>query len=337
MEFLAELGGFAAKTLLIVGSIIVILAFLFHSANRGKSRSHLDIEKLNNRFKSFRRHLQGHILSRKAYKAIMKQAKKEQKADSEPRTSRMFVLDFDGDIRASAVSSLREEITAVLAVSKPGDEVVLRLESGGGMVTSYGLAASQLARLKPHDVKLTVCVDKIAASGGYMMACVADRILCAPFAVVGSIGVIAQVPNFNRLLKKHDIDYKEITAGEFKRTVTILGEITEPGLEKFRSQIESTHRLFKSFVSKYRPNLDISQVATGEHWYGIEAVDLGLVDEVLTSDDYIFSKYETADIYKIRYHSRKKLADRLSESLGKATHNLVQKLWTDLDRSRFGS
>lgn len=337
MEFLSELGLFALKTLLVVGSIIIVISFIIQASHRGKTRAHLDIEKLNSRYRSFRRQIQGHVLGKKAYKNLLKQDKKTLKKNAEPKSSRIFVLDFDGDIRATAVSALREEITAILSVAQAGDEVVVRLESGGGLVTSYGLASSQLARLKERQVRLTVSVDKIAASGGYMMACVADRILCAPFAVIGSIGVIAQVPNLHKLLKKHDIDYREVTAGEFKRTITVFGEITEPGLQKFKSQIEETHTLFKNYVSSHRPNVDIAKVATGEYWYGTQALELGLVDEITTSDDYLFNRFETADIFRINYQAKKRLSEKLSESISHAGHTLIHKLWSDLDRTRFGS
>lgn len=336
MEFLSELGLFTAKLILIAGAVLILIAFAMQSSNRGRQRAQLEIEKLNRRFRSYRRQLQGHVLNKKEFKSLLKGEKKARKSE-EQKPSRLFVVDFDGDIRASGVESLREEVTAILSVAKPGDEVVVRLDSGGGLVTHYGLAASQLMRFKSHQVRLTVCVDKIAASGGYMMACVADRILAAPFAVVGSIGVVAQVPNIHKLLRRHDIDYREITAGEYKRTISVFGEITEPGMEKFKSQIEETHVLFKTFVNSHRPALKIEQVATGEHWYGTQAVDLGLVDEIRTSDDYLFDRYESADIYRVQYHGKKRWADRLSDSLTRTTHGLLRRVWSDLDRSRFNS
>ena len=109
---------------------------------------------------------------------------------------------------------------------------------------AYGLAASQMQRIRDKKLKLTVCVDKVAASGGYMMAVVADKIIAAPFAVLGSIGVLAQVPNFHRLLKKHDVDFEMLTAGKYKRTLTMFGENTDKGREKFQEDIEDTHVLF---------------------------------------------------------------------------------------------
>jgi len=224
------------------------------------------------------------------------------------------VLDFQGDLRAAAVASLREEVTAVLNVARPGeDEVLLRLESAGGLVHSYGLAAAQLLRLRERGVRLTVVVDKVAASGGYMMACVAERIVAAPFAVVGSIGVIAQLPNFHRLLKKHDVDYEQFMAGEFKRTVTLFGENTEQGRRKFQEEIDDAHALFKDFVKTHRPQVLLEQVATGEHWYGARALECRLVDELCTSDAVLLAARAEADVYEVSYGVRKPLLARVLE------------------------
>jgi hypothetical protein len=118
------------------------------------------------------------------------------------RTKSLFVMRFPGDVRASQVNELREEVTAVVRTAKPGDEALLVLESGGGTVTGYGLAAGQLKRFKEAGMKLTVCVEQVAASGGYMMCCVADRIVASPMAVLGSIGVISDIPNFYERLAK---------------------------------------------------------------------------------------------------------------------------------------
>ena len=340
MDFVLEIASFLLKTLMVVVAIGTVLLFLVQaiSSGRRRMREGLEVEKLNDQYKSFRQQLQSRLLGKKEFKSLAKSAKKERKLDAaKPRETRAFVLDFDGDIRATATDDLREEVTAILSIAKPGDEVILRLESGGGLVTSYGLASSQLVRFRAAGVKLTICVDKIAASGGYMMACTADQILAAPFAVVGSIGVIAQVPNFNKVLKKHDVDYREVTAGEYKRTITMFGEITEKGLEKFRSQLDETHLLFKDFIHKNRPSLDIQKVATGEHWYGTQALELGLIDKITTSDDYVVSLFDAHDVYRVKHHSKKKLADRFSESFATLVHRIAVKLWSDVNRSRFGN
>ena len=238
-----------------------------------------------------------------------KEAKAGKKAKADKRN--VFVLDFHGDIKASHVHQLREEISVILATATKGDEVAIRLESGGGMVHAYGLAAAQLARIKDAGLTLTVCVDKIAASGGYMMACVADRILAAPFAVVGSIGVVAQVPNFHELLEKHDIDVDVFTAGKYKRTVTMFGKNSPEDKEKFQQELEETHQLFQDFVTKYRPQLDLNQVATGEHWYGEDALKLNLVDELATSDSYLMTLMAEQQVYALHTRTKPTLAEKL--------------------------
>ncbi|WP_066963816.1 protease SohB [Microbulbifer sp. Q7] len=236
---------------------------------------------------------------------------KPQNAEGSEHRKRLFVVHFDGDIKASALSNLREEITAILQVAQKDDEVVVVLESPGGMVANYGLAASQLARVRSAGVKLTIAVDKVAASGGYMMACVADRILAAPFAMLGSIGVVAQLPNFHRLLQRNDVDFELFTAGEYKRTVTMFGENTAEGKEKFQSDLEEIHTLFQHFVSEYRPQLDIAKVATGEVWFGQRALDLALVDELKTSDEYLTSRAQNADLYQVEYKERQNIAKKI--------------------------
>ena len=240
---------------------------------------------------------------------------------------RVWVLDFKGSMDAHEVNSLREEVTAVLSVVKPEDQVVLRLESPGGVVHGYGLAASQLQRIRDRQIPLTVAVDKVAASGGYMMACVADKIVSAPFAIIGSIGVVAQVPNFNRFLKSKDIDIELHTAGQYKRTLTLLGENTEEGRQKFREDLNETHVLFKDFVKRMRPTLDIEQVATGEHWYGTQAQGNGLVDAVSTSDELLLGLMEGREVLNVRFLQRKKLMDRFTGSAAESADRLLLRWW----------
>jgi serine protease SohB len=340
MDLLFNLLLFGSKTLMILVAILIVIAVIFFLTSRGRARSRaqMEVEKLNDRFKDLRELLQSEILPEKEFKALMKSEKKVLKKEkkSDAKRKKIYVLDFDGDIRASAVQNLREEVSAVLSVATNEDEVVLRLESPGGLVSNYGLAASQLQRLRDKEISLTICVDKVAASGGYMMACVGRKILAAPFAVVGSIGVVASVPNFHKVLQKHDVDYREITAGQYKRTVTMFGEITKEGLEKFKSQLEETHELFRSYVQIHRPQLNIEKVTTGEYWYGTQALDLKLVDGLQTSDDYLMSHLEHADIYKISYHVRKRLSERLAEGWASATTKLIEKVLTQAWMGRFG-
>ena len=306
-EFWLAYGLFAAKAVTIVVAILVVVFGIASVISRGRGRvhDHITIKHLNRHFENLRRTLYTAMLS----KQELKQALKTQ-ARGQNRRKRVFVLNFEGDLRASGVTTLREEITAVLMAATRDDEVLLKLESPGGVVHGYGLAASQLQRVKDRNIPLIIAVDKVAASGGYLMACVADRILAAPFAVVGSIGVVAQLPNFNRLLKKNHIDYELLTAGEYKRTLTMFGENTEQDRAKFREELEDTHRLFKQFVKDNRTALDIEQVATGEHWYGARALEHRLVDEIRTSDDYLLAAAEHADLYEVKYKGKTALMQR---------------------------
>ena len=240
--------------------------------------------------------------------------KAKNKSKDKTKSQQVFVLDFDGDMKATAVKHLREEISTLISTANKGDEVVIRLESPGGLVHSYGLAAAQLVRIRDAGIKLTICVDKVAASGGYMMACVADKIVAAPFAVIGSIGVVSQLPNFHKWLKNHDVDYEQFTAGDYKRTVTVFGENDDEDRAKYQEELEQTHELFKHFVNRYRAMLDLDKVATGEHWYGEDAIQLKLVDKLQTSDSYVLELMENNEVYAL--HSRQK--PTLAEKLGLA-------------------
>jgi serine protease SohB len=309
---------FLAKSATLV--LLFLLAFggilLLYTHTKSVSDEHLEVKKLNQKYESMSLTLKAAMLSKKEFKQELKTSHKQnQKASTDTERKRVYVLNFKGDVRASEVSSLRESITAILAVAKPSDEIVVLLESAGGIVHDYGFAASQLQRVRSKGVKLTIAVDQVAASGGYMMACVADHIIAAPFAIIGSIGVIGQMPNFNRLLKKMDIDFEQMTAGNFKRTLTLFGENTEKGRLKAQEEIEDTHRLFKEFVLENRPKLDIETIATGEHWYGKRALALNLVDELCTSDDYLCAAAEQANLFMVSYIRRKALLERLFSSV----------------------
>lgn len=255
-------------------------------------------------------------------KALKAQRKKGEKTEDECKPS-LYVLHFKGDISASETAALREEISAIIQVAKPDDEVLLCLESPGGVVHGYGLAASQLMRLKQHHIKLTVAVDKVAASGGYMMACVADKIVSAPFAIIGSIGVVAQIPNVHRLLKKHDVDVDVMTAGEYKRTMTVLGENTEKGKQKFQQELEETHQLFKQFVAQNRPHLEVDKVATGEHWFGQQALNLNLVDEIMTSDDLLLQAMKEKRLIGVKYTVKKSLLQKVGKQAEESVDNIA--------------
>ena len=326
MNFLANYGLFLAKLASVVIAILVILITIASIKAKGKqgSKGTLKITNLNNRYKAYSQTVAKALNDKNVIKALKKKEKKAEKlAASKNKKSRLFVLNFDGDIRASRTEALREEITALLLVATTHDEVVVRLESGGGLVNAYGLAASQLKRIVDAKIKLTVAIDKIAASGGYMMACVADHIIAAPFAIVGSIGVVAQLPNFHRLLKEKSIDFEQITAGEYKRTLTVFGENTEKGREKFQEDINETHALFKQFIHSNRSQIDLQKVATGEHWFANQTMDLKLVDDLQPSDDYLLAASKQHDVFEVEYQVRKTLAKRLSSTASILLHKLA--------------
>jgi serine protease SohB len=346
MEFLAEYGLFLAKAATIVAAVAILVALIAAIGQRQRSSSdgHVEVKRLNDRYRDFARTLHEATIDPALRKLQLKEetkrrkkedkeraraARKQAKAGDGPDGSkpRLFVLEFDGDLRASAVDQLREEVSVVCAELKDDDEVLLRLESGGGLVHSYGLAASQLQRIRDRGASLTVAVDKVAASGGYMMACVGQKVIAAPFAVIGSIGVIAQLPNFHRLLKKNDIDFELLTAGEYKRTLTLFGENTDAGREKFREELEDTHGLFKDFVSAHREQVDIDRVATGEVWYGQRALDVGLVDALTTSDAYIQERLDSHDAFEVRYVPQKNWQQKLAMAAEASAERIISRAW----------
>lgn len=338
MEYLAEYAGFLAKVVTVVAAILLVLAFATAIRSKGRQQTgQLQVSKLNDFFKDLQQRMQESVLDKQHLKAAHKAEKKAAKLalKSDQQKPRVFVLDFDGDIKASAVDNLRHEVTALLGIASAKDEVVVRLESGGGMVHSYGLASSQLARIRQAGVPLTICVDKVAASGGYMMACIGDKILSAPFAILGSIGVVAQLPNVHRLLKKHNIDFEVLTAGEYKRTLTVFGENTDKGREKFQEDLQITHELFKGFVAKYRPQLAIDEIATGEVWLGQTALSKKLVDELKTSDEYLADKAREAELFHLHYAQHKSLQERVGLAASLTLDRVLLNWWSRLTQQRF--
>lgn len=323
---------FLGKAVTVVIAVLAVLLLIARLRHRHREDEHIEVRKLNDKYEAMGQALKSAVLSKHEYKKAAKELKhkkkdtlKQEKSGAAPR-KRVYVLDFAGDIKASAVTNLREEITAILTTAGPRDEVFLRLESSGGMVHGYGLATSQLQRLKNRGITLTVAVDKVAASGGYMMACVADRLIAAPFAVIGSIGVIAQLPNFNRLLKKNNIEFEQITAGEYKRTLTLFGENSEAGRNKLKEEIEDTHALFKDLIATHRKQVDIGRVATGEYWYASRALELRLVDTLMTSDDYLLQASEEADLFRVSYIEKKRLGGRLLSFMPRSLQKMALSL-----------
>ncbi len=309
MDILHDVLGFAAKGLVVFLTIAITAVFLSILLRRKRpARPWLLVRPLNKQIEALADALRGGVMKRKDFRRLRKERKKIRESARKPN---LYVLEFKGDLFATQVKNLREEVTAIAAVAGKDDEVVIRLESAGGAVPHYGLAAAQLLRLRERSIAVTVCIDRIAASGGYMMACVADRIVAAPFAIIGSIGVVAQVPNLHRLLKKHDVDFQEMTAGEFKRTVSVFGEITERGRKKFQEELEDTHQLFKEFVKSNRPKLDLDRVATGEHWLARRGLELGLVDQLRTSDEYLVSRAAEANLYQVSFEHPRTFRERI--------------------------
>ena len=336
-----------AKAVTVVVAILLIIAAAGSAAARNKlqPKKEMKVEKVNERLEHYKEDLEHVILDKDALKGKAKAAKQKLKEEKKAKKhkdsaetdarARVYVIDFNGDIKASAVDTFREAITTVLQVANPErDEVVVRLESPGGMVHSYGLAAAQLDRIKKSGIKLTACVDKVAASGGYMMACVADKIVASPFAIMGSIGVVAQLPNFHRLLKKNDIDFEVLTAGEYKRTLTVFGENTEKGRQKFLSDLEDTHELFKSYVAERRPSVDIEKVATGDIWFGQRALDVSLVDSLCTSDEYLVDACKEADVFEVEFKEKQGIADRLGIAASSAIERSFDKVLSELNITR---
>ena len=329
MEFISEYGLFLLKAITIVIAILAAAGGIISMGMRqhqSKQSESLELTNLNDKYDSMHDALRQSLLDPGAQKLAAKEEKKKKKAEAKkqakeakkmareaqepPVKKHLFVLDFDGDIKATPVDNMREEISALLTLATENDEVLVRLESAGGAVHAYGLAASQLQRIKDHKIPLTVAVDRVAASGGYLMACVADKVIAAPFSIIGSIGVLAQIPNFNKLMKKNDIDFEQLTAGKYKRTLTILGENTKEAREKMQEELEEVHDQFKDFVGSRRPDMNIEQVATGEHWLGERALQLGLVDELRTSDDYLMSQRAEASLIHLKYTGQQTLMEK---------------------------
>jgi serine protease SohB len=348
VEFLYEYGLFLLKLVTFVVAIAFVVGIVAEAGQRQKSaeKGHIEVNKINeqldNMHFALKRFTDGESAVKKEIKEkekkqklAHKQAKKTKAGDDNDEKKRVFLVDFDGDIKASAVSELRRVVNAILSTAQRSDEVVVRLESSGGMVHSYGLASSQLDRLRQNNIPLTVCVDKVAASGGYMMACVANKILAAPFAIIGSIGVVAQLPNFHKLLKKNDIDFEQLTAGEYKRTLTLFGENTEKARNKFVEDLELTHQLFKEFVKQQRPVVEIDEVSTGEIWFGTKALEKQLVDQLRTSDDYVCELAAEHEVFHVSYRLKKTLPEKFGLSLQHTIDRTLTRLLDQLRTTRF--
>lgn len=326
LTFFSDWFLFLAKTATLVIAIIATTAAILGIVMRQrKTHETLEISSLNEKYEGLAEGLAEEVLSKKELKQYKKEQKKAQKI--EEKKPLLYVIKFEGDMAATGLKAFREEVSAIINFHRPHDQVLLILESPGGMVHQYGLAAAQLERLRAANIPLTIAVDTIAASGGYLMAVVANHIMSAPFAVLGSIGVVAQLPNFHRFLDKHNIDVELHTAGKYKRTLTMFGENTREGRAKFQEELNETQVLFKTFVSRYRPQLDMDKVATGEHWYGEDALPLGLIDSLGTSDAFIQSHLKTHQILMLTHT----VPERLRKKLGHWLKMGIQAFMTRLN------
>ncbi|EED34657.1 putative protease SohB [Luminiphilus syltensis NOR5-1B] len=345
MELFSEIAVFFFEAIILVVAILLVVAGVvaLTQRRRGSEDGYIEVREVNERYTNFRDTVRSVTEDEASAKRRKKEEKKQRKVErkaakkksaEDARRPRLFVLNFDGDLRAAQVEQLREELSAILPEARKEDEVLVRLESPGGMVHSYGLAASQLRRVVDAEIPLTVAVDKVAASGGYMMACVADKIIAAPFAVIGSIGVIAQLPNFHKVLKKNDIDFELLTAGEYKRTLTMFGENTDKGRQKFLEELEDTHALFKQFVAENRKQVAIEQVATGEVWFGQRALDVQLVDQLCTSDEYLQKQLDERDIIEVRYVGKRHWQEKLGLAAESAIERALLKVWQQATQRR---
>jgi len=338
-EFFFMYGLFIAKV--ITGLIALVFVVAIIGGGRKKElSSELKVTNLNKKYTDLQNNVMQAVMDKKEFKQRHKTQSKLEKKNKKLNQStnakpKLFVLEFDGDIKATEVSTMRDEVTALLSVAEPQDEVLMKLDNSGGIVHEHGLAASQLQRIKDAKLTFTISVDKVAASGGYMMACVADKIVAAPFAILGSIGVLAQLPNFNRLLDKAGVDFEQHTAGEYKRTVTMFGKNTEKEREKLKIDLQETHTLFRDFVVEHRPKLDMDKVATGEHWYGKQALELNLVDELKTSDEFLIDALDSYDIYQIEMQQKKGFQEKFLGGLFASFKSLRNSMAAEQNDSRF--
>ena len=338
MEFLTDYGIFLLKVITIALAITIpILIIIGSSKSKTPNKGSLVVKNLSKKYENMGSTIRSSLLNPKELKKYNKEVQKKNKKDQKKpsKDDAVYVLNFNGDIQASEVSKLKHEINAILLSDTKCKEVVIKVESGGGSAYAYGLCAAELKRLVDNKIKLTVCIDKVAASGGYLMSCVASKIIAAPWAIVGSIGVIAQLPNFHRLLKKNSIDFEMHTAGEFKRTLTTLGENTEDGRKKFKSELEDLHLIFKDFVKEQRPQVDTKVVATGEVWQGDKAIEVGLIDELGTSDDYLVGLSKKLKLYEIEYVEKKNLSERFAFSTQLLIEKSILKIYDIVNRDRF--
>lgn len=231
---------------------------------------------------------------------------------------KVAVLKFKGDIRASARFAFAKLVDEVVLNAREFKEVVVVVESPGGGVSEYGMLFAELERMRKceENFQLTVVVDTVAASGGYLMSLPAHKILAAPFAMVGSIGVVSFIPNIRELLEANKIKPRTFTAGDFKRTVTLTDEGDEKSAEQYKQQLALIHEQFKQALKKYRPQVELEKVATGEAWLASTTVEkeLQLVDGLNTSHALLLEMNQSFDL--VEYSSKAERKTFLKRILG---------------------
>lgn len=327
MELLSEYGLFLLQTLTVVFAVLFVLAVSTKLSGSDDAKGSIRVTDLSKKYAQQKDYVATEIKTAlpgqkqsllERIKHKFKNKGNPEAVDAAADKKLAVILEFKGDMKASQLSALREEVSAVLAMDRIPDCVLIKLTSPGGLVHTYGLASSQLSRFKDAGIELVACVDTVAASGGYMMAVCADRIISAPFAILGSIGVVAQIPNINRFLKNRDIDVELHTAGTNKRTLTVLGENTPEGRKKFKEDLTQTHDLFKAWIAVRRPDLDLNSFADGSIFYGTDALEKGLCDQIATSDDILMQMNQDHHLIALKWHQKKSLVARIGRDASAA-------------------
>lgn len=297
--------------ILLLTTIIICLILITN-----KDNNYIKIKNINKKYITLKKLFLSKISKKIERKNLIKE-------ENLTKTKNLFVLHFNGDINASDINNLKDILSIIILNKTHVDEVLIKLTSNGGIVTNYGLAASQLKRLKNENINLTISIDTIAASGGYMMACVANKIIASHFSIIGSIGVLGIIPNINKILTKNNIEIEYHTSGKYKKTLSIIGENTEIGRKKFIESLENTHFLFKNFVKENRSQINIEEIATGEYWYGVDALKLNLIDKIQTSDEYIIENLNNANIYEIKLSEKINIKNKIKENIHNILFNIL--------------
>ncbi len=244
---------------------------------------------------------------------------------------RLAVLRFQGlrDLNASGDQRLSEAIDEVLVNRDHFEEAVVIIDSPGGTTHGYGHAYALLERLSASGLKVTACIDRIGASGGYLMALPADRILAGPFAIVGSVGVVAGIPNVKRLLEEKGVSYRLFVAGDKKRVVHFADDDGPEVREYMDEKLAGIHTQFLQAVEKHRGDrVKLDEVRSGDHWSAEESVEkgLGLVDELQTSAEYLLER--NREVALVMIERRVDITERFAGYLAARLSARVASLFT---------